>query len=203
MESKSDDKFAGNARPSPYSQAASAQSADLRSLPPREGKRSYSQAAARTTSNPFFRKVYSSIGVVETIHRTKTNAYARITVGRGDELSIKVSRDTDLRPGAFLQITDAKVDGKTEPRIFGVHRGPVNAEDHPLCLGHVRWFDRKQRSWIVKVRSSRAYLKVQTSDTALMRNQTIIFIPKFPNGRIQVDRIVQYQGGVPTGVPPT
>ena len=67
----------------------------------------------------------------------------------------------------------------------------------------MRWFDRKQSSWIVKVRSSKAYLKVQASNTTLMRDQTIFFIPKFPKGRIQVDRIVQYQGGVPTGVPPT
>ena len=101
-----------------------------------EGKVSYSQAVSRVTSDPFFRKIVSTIGIVETIHRTPASAYARITIGRGKELSIKVTNDmvNKLRPGTYLQITDSKTEGELQPSIYGIHYGPVHP-DHPLCQG--------------------------------------------------------------------
>ena len=171
---------------------------------PREGKRlAYNQAVAQSTPTPFFRKVDFSIGVIETIHRTSTNAYARITVGQGDETSIKVVPRTSYRPGDFLQITKAKVDGASQYCILGVHTSPVKPEEHPLCLGKVKWFDRKLQAWTIKVRSAKEYLKVYNSRLSLLRDQTILFIPKFRDGRIQIDRIVRSFGGVPEGTLPT
>ena len=64
-----------------------------------ESKMSYSQAAKNLKPKLFYREVPHSIGVVEMIHRTRGNAYARVSVGRGEELSIKTSPTTSLRTG--------------------------------------------------------------------------------------------------------
>ena len=75
--------------------------------------------------------------------------------------------------------------------------------DHPLCKGKVKWFDRKTHSWTVKVRSSKAYLKVALDERKLMQDQTIFFIPRFSNGQMQVHRIMDQRGGIPSGTLPT
>ena len=62
-----------------------------------EKKQSYSQAVSNRQAQPFYRKVDYTLGVVELIHRTKHSAYARVTVGRGDELSLKVDKPTKLK----------------------------------------------------------------------------------------------------------
>ena len=48
---------------------------------PPEGKQSYIQAASKTQHQPFYRKIDYNLAVVQHIHRTKNNAYARISMG--------------------------------------------------------------------------------------------------------------------------
>ena len=167
-----------------------------------QGKISYSQAAA-THPQTFFRKIDYRLGVVELIHRTNNNAYARISVGRGEELSIRINPPTDLKPGDLLEITESKADGSSHHSIFGTHTGRVADKDHPLCKGKVKWFDRKQSTWTIKVRSSRRYLRFRPERLELKQDQTIFFIPKFHNGSMEIKKIMALQGGIPEGTPPT
>ena len=92
---------------------------------PPEGKRSYTQAVTSSQHQPFFRRIDYSIGFVEKIHRTSTNAYARITVGKGEELSIKVPTNTSLYPGDYVKVTTTKADHTTNASIYGIHYGQV------------------------------------------------------------------------------
>ena len=145
-----------------------------------DSKRSYSQAAKSKDQKTFLRKINYSIGVVETIHRTRQNAYARVTVGKGEELSLKVDPNTLLRPGSYVQVTMVHSGGKITPSIFGPHRGQIPPEDFPLCRGRVKWLDRKLNAWTIKVRSSAKYLRIENNkQTKMMRDQTIYFVPTF------------------------
>ena len=125
-----------------------------------EGKKSYSQAAQNKETKFFYRKISYNVGVVEKIHRVRGNAYARVSVRRGEELSLKTVPDTKLRPGDHVKITLEKSDGTTSPAFFGVHDEPVPPESRPLCRGRVKWFDKVRRVWTVKVRSSAKYLRI-------------------------------------------
>ena len=160
---------------------------------------SYSQAATRNTPTPFYRKIVFSIGVVERLQRNPKTTYAKISVGRGIQRSIKVDQTTDILPGDLLKITSAQVDNETKYAIYGFHRDKVGDHEHPLIEGRVKYYDRKQKGWAVKVRSSRRYLLAQPSRLRLLRDQTIFFIPEFRGEQMHIGRIMDYEGGVPEG----
>ena len=170
---------------------------------PSDAKISYSQAVTQSNSNPFYRKVDYTLGVVEHIHRTGHNAYARISVRRGEQLSIKVSQNTTLLPGNLLQITETKTQEGPKHHIYAEHKSQVSPRDHPLCQGRVKWFDAKRKVWTVKVRSSKQYLTVDSGNPRLLKDQTIYFIPKFPRGLLGIGSIVDHEGGIPKGTLPT
>ena len=172
-----------------------------------DSKFSYSQALQKTKLKTFYRKISYTIGVVETIHVTHQNArrshYARVTVGKGEELSLKLPDDQRPRPGDHVRVTQVYSDGKITPSLYGIHSGPVPPDAAPLCRGRVKWFDKNLRSWTVKVRSSRKYLRLkkQEKQIKIMRDQTIFFVPLFHDGQIQIGKVVEVEGGIPEGTP--
>ena len=169
-----------------------------------ESKMSYSQAAKITKPKLFFREINYSIGVVEKIHRTRENAYARVSVGKGEELSLKISPNTQLRPGDFVKVTLEQSGGKAFPTLYGAHSEPIPPEMLPLCRGRVKWFDRGLRSWSVKVRSSAKYLRIQhDKQSKLKPDQIIFFVPTFSEGKMGIAKVVEYQGGTDPGTPAT
>ena len=172
---------------------------------PRAGKRSYSLVASATPTKSLFRRVRYSIGVVYEIHHHKTGKYARIFVGNGDRMSIKVQDSASYGPGDLLQITDTKVEGISRPCIYGPHTQPVSENCHPLCEGTVKYFDRARKVWNVKVKTIKHFLKVRKGSTTspLLRDQTVFFIPTFQNGFMEVKKIMAVQGGIPANTLPT
>ena len=171
--------------------------------PQSDVKQPYTQAASHRQPGYFARKINYSLGVVERIHCTRTNTYARISTGRGTELSIKVEATSSYRPGTILQLTNLQTDHESQHTIYGVHPARVDDEAHPLCRGRVKWFDRNLKSWTVKTRSSNKYLRVETTNFKLLQDQTIYFIPSFSNGKIGIRKVMDVEGGVPEGTPPT
>ena len=168
-----------------------------------EDKQSWVQAASQTQPTWFSREVEFNIGVVECIHRVRNLAYARVTVGMGDEYSIKIPPVTDLHPGDLLQITEAKINGTTRATIYGPHTGPVTKVDQPLCKGLVKWYDHKLDAWTVKVRSSRKHLLYRPNREHVLRDQVIYFIPKFKDGKLEIGEVIDSEGGIPEGTAPT
>ena len=164
---------------------------------------SYIQAATRNVPTPFYRKIAFSIGVLERLQRNPANTYARISIGRGIQLSLKVDQTTDLLPGDLLQLTKAKVNNEEKFAIYGIHRDKVADHEHPLIQGRVKYFDRKMNAWAVKVRSSKKYLLTQPSRLRLLKDQTIFFIPHFRDGQMHIGKIMECEGGVPDGTLPT
>ena len=168
-----------------------------------DSKTSYSQALQRKKLKTFYRKISYSIGVVETIHVTHQNArrnyYARVTVGKGEEMSLKLHEDQRPRPGDHVRVTRVYSDGKISPSLYRIHTGPVPPDASPLCRGRVKWFDKNLGSWTVKVRSSKKYLRInkQEKQIKIMRDQTIFFAPLFHDGQIQIGKVVEVEGGIP------
>ena len=201
MESKHEKgNAAGNPRPSQprktYSQAAAGPSLPPASSKRREGKKSYSQAASQR-QHQFFRKIAFSVGIVERVNLTNHCAYVKVTIGKGDERTVKVDADTDLRPGELVQVTFTQVAHETKPDIYGRHTEPVSEKQHPLCRGTVQYFDRSQKAWTIKTRSSRQLLKAPRGSPKLRRNQVIFFIPSFANGAIEVGKIMDCEDAPP------
>ena len=159
---------------------------------PEEGKMSYAQATASNSTQSLFRKIRYSVGVVIALHRHGPSTYARIFVDKGELLSIKITDDASYAPGDLLQITN----GTDNPCIYGFHSQPVSESRHPLCAGTVKYFDRTQQVWNVKVKSIKQYLKVRPGKTPLLRDQIILFIPTFSNGSLEVKKIVEVEGGI-------
>ena len=166
-----------------------------------ESKKSYSQAASSPSSPSFYRKLDYSVGVVQNIHHHATGAYARFAVRREEEYSVKLKPGSDLQPGTLVRVTYDLANHEATPCIHSVHPDPVDDDRHPLVEGIVRYFDKVRKVWKVKVRYSKKLLDASPSRAVLLREQTILFIPSFPDGTIHIKKIVECNGGIPEDTP--